>query len=85
MKDMDMEIILKCNVCGNDQFSATNERVDDIRNAPEETEIKCSDCGQVLTKQQLIEENSGIIDANYNDFKKDIIKNVRKDFKKIFK
>jgi uncharacterized Zn finger protein len=85
MKDMEKKIILKCRVCGNDQFSAVDENIEDLLNAPDETEVKCSDCGLVTTKEQLIEDNRHIIDANVNDFKKDIVKQFEKDFMKKFK
>jgi hypothetical protein len=38
-----------------------------------------------VTKEELIEENSHIIDANLEDFKEDIFKEVEKDLKKAFK
>ena len=78
MKDMEMSISLKCSVCGNDQFSTVDETIEDLLEAPDNTLIKCSDCGRILTKEQIIEENSHIIDANLEDFKKDIVKQVEK-------
>jgi len=85
MKDMEMNISLKCSVCGNDQFSVVDESIEDLLNAPDETKVKCSDCGRVTTKKQLIEENSQIIDANVEDFKDEIMKQLGKDIKKMFK
>jgi hypothetical protein len=38
--------------------------------------VKCSDCGRLTTKEQLFEENSENIDANVEDFKKEIMKEV---------
>lgn len=85
MKNMEMNISLKCSICGNDQFSSINENINDLQNAPNESEVKCSDCGRVTTKEQIIEENSSLIDANIEDFKEDIVKKLKKDFKKMFK
>lgn len=85
MKTMQMEICLKCSVCGNDQFSAIDESIQDISDADGDVEVKCSDCGKVVTKDELLEENSYIIEANIEDFKNDIMKVIEKDFKKIFK
>lgn len=85
MKNMQMEICLKCSVCGNDQFSAIDESIQDISDADGDVEVKCSDCGKVVTKDELLEENSYIIEANIEDFKNDIMKVIEKDFKKIFK
>jgi uncharacterized Zn finger protein len=85
MKDMEKIIEMKCNICGNDQFSSVGEDVEDLMSAPDVTEIKCSDCGRVVTKEQLLEENREIINANIEDFKDDIMNQVHKEFKKIFK
>jgi uncharacterized Zn finger protein len=85
MKDMETRISMKCSVCGNDQFSTVDESIEDMVNAPEETEVKCSDCGRVTTKEQLIEENRHIIDANIEDFKGEILKEVERELKKMFK
>ena len=49
MKNMQMEICLKCSVCGNDQFSAIDESIQDISEADGDVEVKCSDCGNVVT------------------------------------
>ena len=84
MKNMNMEICLKCSVCGNDQFSDIDESIQDISEADGDVEVKCSDCGKVVTKDELLEENSYIIEANIEDFKNDIMKAIEKDFKKIF-
>lgn len=85
MRDMEKGVSMKCSVCGNDQFSTIDETIEDLQVAPDETEVKCSDCGRVTTKEQLIEENSHIIDANIEDFKEEIISQLEKDFKKMFK
>jgi uncharacterized Zn finger protein len=85
MKNIEKSISMLCSVCGNDQFSTIDENIEDMMNAPDETEVKCSDCGRVTTKEQLIEENSHVIDANMEDLKKEMMKQVEKKFKKMFK
>lgn len=85
MKDMEMSIDMKCSVCGNDQFSTVDKSIEDLLSAPDDTEVKCSDCGRIITKEQLIEENNHIIEANIEDFKDEIMKQLQKDIKKIFK
>lgn len=84
MKEMEMSVSMECSVCGNDQFSAVDESIEDMLNAPDEAEVKCSDCGRIITKEQLIEENSHVVDANMEDFKEEIMKELEKEFKKIF-
>lgn len=85
MKDLQMTVSLQCSICGNDQFLAVDERIQDIKEADDNVEVKCSDCGRVTTKEELLEENSHIIDGNIEDFKDEIIKNIRKDFEKMLK
>lgn len=85
MKDIEKSISMKCHICGNDQFSTVDESSEDLLSAPDETEVKCSDCGRVTTKEQLIEENSYIIDANIENLKDDVMKQLQKDIKKMFK
>ncbi len=85
MKNMEKSISLKCGVCGNDQFSTVDESIEDMLSAPKETEVRCSDCGRVITKEQLIEENSNVIEANIEDFKVEIVKQLQKDINKMFK
>ena len=85
MKDMEMNVSLKCSVCGNDQFSTVDESVEDMLDAPDEALLKCSDCSREVSKEKIIQENGHISDANIEDFKKDIIKEAEKDLKKVFK
>jgi len=85
LKDMEMSINLKCSVCGNDQFSVVAETVEELLDAPDDTLVKCSDCGREVTKEEFIKENSHIIEANVEDFKADFIKEFEKDLKKAFK
>jgi uncharacterized Zn finger protein len=85
MKEMNKQINLICSVCGNDQFSVITDGVDELLNAPDETEVKCSDCGRVTTKAQIIEENHGLIQANVGDFKGEIMDEIKKNFSKWFK
>jgi len=61
MKDLSRNVSLLCPVCGNDQFSAVNDNIENPKDAPDETRIKCSDCGATRTKAELIEENQEII------------------------
>jgi uncharacterized Zn finger protein len=80
-----MKISMKCSVCGNDQFSTIDETFGELLDASDDTKVKCSDCGRITTKEQLIEENSNIIDANVEDFKEEIMKQLQKDLKRMFK
>lgn len=81
MKDLRISIRMKCSVCGNDQF-LFDEKIEDL---PDETEVQCSDCGRMFSKGELIEENSEIINASIEDFGDEIMIQLEKDLKNIFK
>lgn len=85
MKDMIKQVKIICSICGNDQFSAVDESIEDLFNAPDVTELKCSDCGRVVTKAVLIEENAEVIEAHIEEFQEEIIKELKKDIGKMFK
>ena len=72
-------------MCGNDQFSTLDEEIDDLMEAPDSTKIKCSDCGKVFTKAELIEENQNVINANIEDIKNEAMKELEKELAKAFK
>lgn len=84
MKDYNRKVKMLCPLCGNDQFSTLDD-TEDLLNAPETTEIQCSDCKSVYTKAKLIEENQHIINENIEDLKKDVMKDLEKELKNMFK
>ena len=53
--------------------------------APDDTKIKCSDCGRVFTKAELIEENQDVINANIEDIKNEAMKEIEKELSKALK
>lgn len=85
MKNIEKSIKLICHTCGNDQFLAIDDQIEDLMSASDETQIKCSDCGVVVTKEQLIENNQLIIDANMQDIQNDFVKELEKKLSKLFK
>lgn len=85
MKDYNRNITMYCSVCGNNQFSTLDENISDLLNAPDTTEIKCSNCGKVFAKSELIEANQEIINANIEEVETEIIKDFEKKLAKIFK
>ena len=84
MKDLSRNVKLYCNVCGNDQFESLDEQFVNLKEASQMVKMRCSDCGKVFTKAELLEENQGIIDANMEDIKREAIKEVEKELKKAF-
>ena len=85
MKDLSRNVTLFCSVCGNDQFSTLDEEIDDLMEAPDDTKIKCSDCGRVFAKAELIEENQDVINANIEDIKNEAMKEIEKELSKALK
>ncbi|MHC9061000.1 ECs_2282 family putative zinc-binding protein [Pantoea sp. y20] len=68
-------VALLCPVCGNPEMEYTEE--------PEV--VKCTNCGIELTKDELIQENGSSIDAHVNEIKKELSKDIQKQFSNIFK
>ncbi len=85
MKDLSRNVSLRCPVCGNDPFSTVDVNTEELSNAPDETRIKCSDCGVIRTKAELIEENQEITNANIGDIKKEAVAEIEKELIKAFK
>ncbi|MFX3647894.1 MAG: hypothetical protein ACE3K2_28810 [Paenibacillus sp.] len=85
MDNLEKNIKMICRTCGNDQFSILNECIYDLQNAPNETKIKCSDCGLITTKEDFMEDNAHVIAANFEDLKKEAIKKLEKELKKKIK
>jgi len=76
---------LNCNVCGNDQFSVLDADNEELLYADDETKIKCSDCGIITTKEQIIQDNTAKLNANLEEVTNDVVKEFAKDLKKMFK
>lgn len=73
-RDYCRDVMLLCPVCGNSQFETLSEQ-----------SFKCSDCKTEFDKDELVLQNSASTDAHLEDMKKEIIDDIRKDFKKILK
>lgn len=82
MEDLSRNVTLICSVCGNDQFEILDTEYEDMKEAPDNTRFKCSDCGRIIDKSELIEENEEIINANVEDIKKEAIVKLEKELKK---
>lgn len=76
---------LLCNVCGNDQFVIFDKDIENMVDAPDYTKIKCSDCGKIFTKEQLLKDNAGLVDANISDIEKEVLDKAVKEIKEFFK
>ena len=85
MKNLERNVTLYCPICGNDQFSCIDESIDNLSDAPNDVTLKCSDCGSIFTKGELIESNQDIINANIEEIKQEAIKELEKKLKKMFK
>lgn len=82
MKDLSRNVKLYCDVCGNDQFSTIDDIDCELKDAPDETKMQCSDCGKIFTKAELIELNQELIEANIEDIKKRLLRNLKKNYRK---
>ena len=85
MKDMKRNVTLRCPVCGNDQFESLDVDHDDLLNAPGTAKLRCSDCGAVHTKDELIAANGEAIDIAADEMVADVMKDFEKEWKKAMK
>lgn len=85
MKGISRNVTLVCPLCGNDQFSSVDCELNSLKEAPGETQIKCSDCGRITTKDVLIQDNQEIINANIEDIKKEAVSEAKKEIEKMLK
>lgn len=85
MKDLSRKVSLLCSICGNDQFETLDKEYEDLTEAPDSTRFKCSDCGRIFTKAELLDENEEIINANIEGIQNEAVAEVEKELKKMFK
>ena len=76
-------IRLYCPICGNDQFISLDDA--EFIDSTDSTRFKCSDCKNTFTKEEIIESNEDIINANIEEFEEDVLRDIEKELKKIFK
>ena len=84
MKDIEKNISLRCSVCGNDHFESIFAN-DNMSEDSETNRFRCSDCGAVYTKSELIEVNGEALDIATDEIVDEALKNFEKDFKKAMK
>lgn len=87
LKDLSRKVSLHCPVCGNTMFSTMDEHYKnaDLCIAPNTVMFKCSDCGNIISKGELLDMNKGVINANIEDIKKEATKEVEKELKRLLK
>ena len=78
LDSLSREVKMICRACGNDEFEY-NDAVGDLTDAPDETELKCTHCGLVATKGELMEDNSESICAAVDEIAEDVAAAVQKE------
>lgn len=85
MKDLSRKVALYCPTCGNNQFESLDDDLDNLMDADDEVKLRCVDCGRIITKGSLLEENQEIINANIDEIKKEAVSEIEKEFRKALK
>lgn len=70
----DRSISLQCPTCGGTDFEHNDTE-----------QVQCIRCERVLTKDELREANGTRIEAEVDELKAEVLKDVHADLKKIFK
>ena len=77
MKDLSREVAMLCPLCENDQFECLDEEFEDGVDTLDEVLFRCSDCGSVFTKEELIAENAEVLDNAVEDIKEEFLKELQ--------
>lgn len=85
MEDLNKKVTLYCDRCGNDQFYFDDINNSDIELMSDDAILKCSDCGKIFTKIELIELNTEVITANVEDMKEEMTQEIKKEITKLFR
>jgi uncharacterized Zn finger protein (UPF0148 family) len=73
----DRSVEMICSVCGGKTFSYDNK--------VEDGEVTCVQCKKVYTRTELSDANQENISVNLEEVKMEVIEDIKKDFKNIFK
>ncbi len=85
LENVEKKIKLICPVCGNDQFSSLDIPIEELKDGLETNRVQCSDCRNIFTKEELINENQWRIDNEIEQIKDDITKQLDKEIKKMLR
>lgn len=82
MNEISRIILLRCPVCGSEQMDvAKGNYYGDLSDAPADTLLKCMDCGHVLSRGELQDENKTYIEATFEDMVQGLIDDLENRFK----
>ena len=85
MKNAEREIDLLCGTCGNNMFEVLSSNSTDLSDMPDDSRLRCSYCGRIYTKNELMQDNESLIDSNINDIVYEVTRNPEDELKKLFK
>lgn len=81
MKNLERRVQLLCPMCGNTQFTSSDEE-EDCLHTSSSAQIRCFKCGFECTKQELLDSNAEIIDNAVHELKTAAIGELQKAVKK---
>lgn len=85
MENVERQIELLCGTCGNNMFEILDSNQKDLFDMPNNSEVKCSYCGRIYTKDELLQDNEGLINSNINDVILEFTRNLENELKRVFK
>ena len=85
MENVERQIELLCGTCGNNMFEILDSNHKDLFDMPDNSEVKCSYCGRIYTKDELLQDNEGLINSNINDVILEFTRNLENELKRVFK
>ena len=85
MDELEIRVAMYCPLCGNDQFESLDVDNDDVLDALDHIRFRCSDCQSVYTKEELLKENSEVIENATDEMANELIADFEKQIKKAMK
>lgn len=84
MKDLSKNVNLLCPLCGNDQFKSLSGEFSE-EDSDDNVLLRCSDCGSVYNKEELIEGNSEVLNNAVEEMADEIMAEIEREFRKAFR
>lgn len=82
MKDIEQKIMMRCPLCGNNQFSFATKTTGDLSAMPDDTKVRCSDCGSIFSKTEIFAGNMEAFDIAIDGLGADLLGAIEEELKR---
>ena len=82
MKDIEQKIMMRCPLCGNNQFSFATKATGDLSAMPDDTQVQCSDCGSFFSKTEVFAGNLEAVNIAIDGLGADLLSAIEDELKR---